>query len=180
MKHICIFCSASDIDEKYVRPSVAFTKLLVANKYDLVWGGSNTGLMKQIAHTAKMGGSRVIGISVVIFKDVAKNDADEMIITKDLGERKAMMLARSDAFVGLPGGIGTLDEITEILELKKNHIHDKPIVILNIDGFYDSFEQQLTRMSREGFIHRPLSQLIHFTKTPEETMAYLQSYNGST
>jgi predicted Rossmann-fold nucleotide-binding protein len=81
------------------------------------------------------------------------------------------MRERADAFVLLPGGIGSFDEVTEILELKKHNLHDNPIVILNTDDFYGGLRSQLERMRREGFIARPLEEYLHFAATPEEALS---------
>ena len=94
-----------------------------------------------------------------------------MVIAKDLGERKAMLLARSDAVVVLPGGLGTLDELSEILELRKHNAHEKRVIVLNTDGFYDGLKTQLDRMSSEGFIERPLAEYIAYAQTPEAAIA---------
>lgn len=173
MKSIAVFCSANDIDHKYVAPAVELARLMVKGGHDVVWGGSDTGLMKQIADAVEGEGGRLIGISVEFFRSVARKGADEMIVTKNLGERKALLLKRADAFVTLPGGIGTLDEVAEMLELKKINTHAKPIVILNTDNFYAGFKMQLERMISEGFISKKLDQLVYFADTPRETIDYL-------
>src|SRR5690348_17343757 len=109
MKYICIFCSAQDIEEKYTNAAKEFSKLLATHGYGLVWGGSNTGLMKVVADAVQENGGKLLGVSVDILKHVARENADEMIITKDLGERKLIMRQKADAFVALIGGTGTLD-----------------------------------------------------------------------
>lgn len=112
-----------------------------------------------------------------IFSKNARKNADEMIIAKTLGERKAGMLERADVIVVLPGGLGTLDEATEVLELKKQHHHDKPVIILNTAGFYDGLKFQLKRMSDEGFLKmnerngirsKTLDQFVSFVDTSQQ------------
>ncbi len=173
MKYVAVFCSAADLPEKYTTPTEEFAKLIAQNGYHLVWGGSNTGLMKVVAKGVREGGGNLVGVSIDLFKHVVHKSADEMIIAKDLGERKATMLVRCDAIVMLPGGTGTLDEITDIIERRKNRLHDKPIVILNIAHFYDGLEQQLYKMRDEGFLHRPLDELLYFVTTPSEAIEYI-------
>lgn len=97
-----------------------------------------------------------------------------MIIAKDLGERKELLLARSDAIIALPGGVGTLDEVTDFIELKKQGAHIKPIVILNVAGFYDGLKLQLAKMKSDGFLHKPLEQLVHFATSAAEALDYAQ------
>lgn len=173
MKYIAVFCSANELGEKYTTPAKKFAKLLAENKYNLVWGGSDRGLMKIMASGVSEGGGKIVGISMELLKHHARKEADEMIIAKDLGERKAIILKRSDAIVVLVGGIGTLDEITEILELKKHQVHNKPVIILNTENFYEGLKVQLEKMEDEGFLIRPLKELIYFADQPEEVMEYL-------
>lgn len=173
MKYIAVFCSAKELPENYTKPTEEFAKLIAENGYHLVWGGSDTGLMRAVAKGVREGGGKLVGVSVDLFKDVAHKTPDEMIIAKDLGERKATMLERSDAVVMLPGGTGTLDETTDIIEEKKNHLHEKPIIVLNIDHFYDGLKMQFEKMRDAGFLHRPLEELVYFVNTPQETIEYL-------
>jgi uncharacterized protein (TIGR00730 family) len=148
--------------------------LIAEHGHSLVWGGSDTGVMKVMADGVQAGGGKIYGISVEILKEAARPDADEMVIAKDLGERKAMMLARSDVIVVLPGGLGTLDELSEILELRKHNAHNKQVIVLNTDGFYDGLVTQLDRMSTEGFITRPLTDYIAYADTPEAAIALVE------
>jgi uncharacterized protein (TIGR00730 family) len=168
--NVCVFCSASDLPDKYVRPAGQLAQLIAQHGHDLVWGGSDTGVMKIVADGVQAGGGRIYGVSVEMLRARARPDADEMVIAKDLGERKAMMLARSDIIVVLPGGLGTLDELSEILELRKHGAHEKRVIVLGTDGFYDGLRAQLERMEAEGFIARPLSGFIAWAPTPESAI----------
>jgi len=163
-----------DLEEKYTTPAVEFAQSIGARGHTLVWGGSDNGLMKTVADTAQEGGGKVIGITMEILKAKARVNADEMIVVKDLSERKTLMREHADAFALLPGGIGSLDEITEMLELKKHRLHDKPIVILNTDGFYSGFKTQLERMKQEGFIERPLEDFAYFAETAKDAIDFLE------
>ena len=144
--NIGVFLSAADLDERYTRPAREFAELIGKGGHTLVWGGSDTGLMKVVADGVRETGGRLVGISVGFLQAWARKDADEMVIAKDLAKRKALMLARSDAIVVMAGGLGTLDEATEILEMRKHGLHDKPVVLLNTAGFYDGLTLQLQRM----------------------------------
>jgi uncharacterized protein (TIGR00730 family) len=119
-------------------------------------------------------GGRLVGISVALLRDWARADADEMVIADDLAERKALLLARSDAVVVMVGGLGTLDEVTEILELKKHGLHDNPVVLLNTAGFYDGLMLQLRRMEEEGFLPVPLAELAFVTDDGPRALTYLE------
>ena len=176
--NICIFCSASDVDEKYTDAARELATLIAHGGHTLVWGGSNKGTMKVIADTAQAAGGKIIGITMELLRASARQNADEMLVMKNLGERKAKLLERSDAIVVLPGGLGTLDEITETMELKKHNVHNKAIVFLNTDGFYDGFKLQLERMNKEGFLPRALSEILFFADTPQDAMRYIEAYGN--
>ena len=177
--NICVFLSAADLDERYTRPAREFAALLGKGGHTLVWGGSDTGLMKVVADGVQETGGRLVGISVDFLRSLARKDADEMVIAKDLAERKALLLARSDAVVVMAGGLGTLDEATEILELRKHGLHDKPVVLLNTAGFYDGLALQLRRMEEDGFLPVPLDRLVFFADEGAGALAYLEESAGA-
>ncbi len=172
--NICVFLSAADLDERYTRPAREFAELVGARGHTLVWGGSDTGLMKVVADGVRETGGLLVGISVVFLRDLARKDADVMFFADDLASRKAKMLARSDAVVVMVGGTGTLDEATEILELRKHGLHKKPVVLLNTAGFYDGLTQQLQRMEEDGFLPVPLADLVLVTDDGARALAYLE------
>lgn len=172
---ICVFCSANELKDSYTKPAEEFARLIGENGHSLVWGGSDSGLMKVVASGAQEAGAKIFGVSVEFLKSKARKNADEMIITSDLGERKAMMLDRSDVIVMMVGGLGTLDEAAEILEHKKHGHHDKPIIILNSNGFYDGLQQQLQRMDSDGFLPGKLEDYVHFANTPASAMDYINT-----
>ncbi len=172
--NICVFLSAADLDERYTEPARAFAELLGKGGHTLVWGGSDKGLMKVVADEVQASGGRLVGISVEFLRQQARVGADEMVITADLSERKAVLLERSDALMVMPGGLGTLDEATETLELRKHRRHDKPVVLLNTAGFYDGLVIQLRRMEQDGFLPVPLDELVFVAEEPDAAMEYLE------
>lgn len=176
--NICVFLSAADLDERYTRPAREFAELLGKGGHTLVWGGSDVGLMKVVADGVEEAGGRLVGVSVGFLGASVRARADEMVIAKDLAERKALLLAKSDAVVIMVGGTGTLDEATEILELKKHGMHDKPVVLLNTAGFYDGLKEQFVRMDREGFLPVPLTELVFFAEEAVGALAYLEESVG--
>ncbi|MFE9041530.1 TIGR00730 family Rossman fold protein [Streptomyces sp. NPDC012421] len=173
--NICVFLSAADLDERYTAPAREFAGLLGKAGHTLVWGGSDTGLMKVVADGVQEAGGRLVGVSVDFLAAKARTNADEMTVAKDLAERKALLLAKSDAIVVMVGGTGTLDEATEILELKKHAKHTKPVVVLNTAGFYDGLRTQFQRMETEGFLPRPLTDLAFFAEDGRTALAHLES-----
>ncbi|MFE9561969.1 TIGR00730 family Rossman fold protein [Streptomyces sp. NPDC006487] len=172
--NICVFLSAADLDERYTRPAREFADLLGRGGHTLVWGGSDRGLMKVVADGVQTAGGRLVGVSVGFLAASARRNADEMVIAGDLAERKALLLARADAVVIMVGGTGTLDEATEILELKKHGHTTKPVVLLNTAGFYDGLKAQFRRMEEEGFLPVPLTDLVFFAEDPGAALAYLE------
>ncbi|MBY8888407.1 TIGR00730 family Rossman fold protein [Streptomyces sp. PTM05] len=176
--NICVFLSAADLDERYTTPAREFAELLGKGGHTLVWGGSDVGLMKVVADGVQAAGGRLVGVSVEFLRGKARAGADEMIVAADLAERKAQLLARSDAVVIMVGGTGTLDEATEILELKKHGLHAKPVVLLNTAGFYDGLREQFLRMDAEGFLPLPLTELVFFAEDGAGALAYLEETAG--
>ena len=176
--NICVFLSAADLDERYTRPAKEFGTLLGKGGHTLVWGGSDTGLMKVVADGVHEAGGRLLGVSVDFLAAKARPDADEMVVARDLAERKALLLEKADAVVIMVGGTGTLDEATDILELKKHGHTTKPVVLLNTAGFYDGLKEQFRRMEDEGFLPRPLTDLVFFAEEPVGAMAYLEESRG--
>lgn len=173
--NVTVFCSAADVGPAYAAAAREFAALIARRGHTLVWGGSNNGTMRVIADAAQEAGGRIVGISVEPLRDRARPNADEMIVTRDWPERRALLLARGDAVAVLPGGLGTLDEATEVLEYKKQNLHAKPVVFLNIDGFYDGMRVQMERMDREGFLPRPVADYLFFAATAEEAVAYIEA-----
>ncbi len=173
--NITVFCSANSLAAGYTDPAREFARLLGEHGHTLVWGGSNAGLMGVIADEAKAAGGKLVGVSVELLAHKTYQGADELVMTRDLAERKAVLLARADAIVVLVGGLGTLDEVTEVVELKKHGLHIKPVVLLDTDGFYDGLRTQLKRMEADGFLPRPLDELVRFAAEPEEALALLEN-----
>lgn len=171
---ICVFLSAADLDERYTTPAREFGELIGAGGHTLVWGGSDTGLMKVVADGVHATGGRLVGVSVEFLRAKARADADEMVFAADLAERKALLLAGCDAVVVMVGGLGTLDEATEILELRKHGFHAKPVVLLNTAGFYDGLAQQLARMDADGFLPIPSAQLVYVAPDGASAIAHLE------
>jgi uncharacterized protein (TIGR00730 family) len=175
---ICVFLSAADLDDRYTTPAREFAELIGAGGHTLVWGGSDTGLMKVVADGVRASGGRLVGVSVEFLRGMARADADEMVFANDLAQRKALLLAGCDAVVVMVGGLGTLDEATEILELRKHGFHDKPVVLLNTAGFYDGLALQLSRMDADGFLPIPSGELVYVADDAASALAHLQESVG--
>src|SRR5262249_37562608 len=135
---------------------------LAAAGHTLVSGGGRVGMMGTVAEGARAGGAHTLGgmAQVLIIREVADLDADELITTADLAERKTLMMAKADAFLVLPGGIGTLDELFEGWTTASLDMHTKPVVLLNVDGFYTGLVDWLDGLVAAGFVRgRALARL---------------------
>ncbi|MEO6876091.1 MAG: TIGR00730 family Rossman fold protein [Opitutaceae bacterium] len=153
-KLLCVYCSSSDrIDAKYAVAATELGQEMVKRGWGLVYGGGKTGLMGSVARAVKASGGRVVGVIPEFMKarELAYDEADELVTVITMRERKLMMEMRADAFVALPGGFGTLEEIMEILTLRQLEVVKKPCVFFNQEGFYDDLLRLFERMLQERF-----------------------------
>jgi len=146
---ICVFCSSSDrAPTPFFESAIQFGTELGRRGMTLVYGGTRVGLMGATAKAAKDAGGRVVGVIPrhMVERGIANDDADELIITRDLRERKSIMEDRAEAFAVLPGGIGTLEEAAEILTLRQLRQHTKPLGFLDVESFYGPLAAVFHRM----------------------------------
>jgi len=179
MKTICVYCSSSNrVAPVYTDAARALAAAMTADGCDLVYGGADAGLMGLVAAEVRNGGGRVIGVipKKLADKGMAWNEADEVVITADMRERKRIMDERAEGFIGLPGGFGTLEEMLEIMTLKQLQYHNKPIVFLNVNGFYDTLLELFERIFAESFARPEFSSLYHVTPDPVEAVRYVRDY----
>jgi len=156
IKNVCVYCgSGPGTNPRFVESAIALGKSLAENKVGLVYGGGSIGLMGAVAQSVLDHGGHVTGIipEFLTKRENALTGAQELIVTHDMHERKRLMFERSDAFVALPGGIGTLEELIEIMTWGQLGRHAKPIAIANIAGFWDPLSALLDHMRGEGYIH---------------------------
>lgn len=176
---ICVYCSSSDaVDRAYFDAAAELGKALAARGDVLVYGGSDVGLMGKLAKTAKDSGGRVLGVMPVAIADhgISFDRADEMVITETLRERKEIMEKRSDAFVALPGGFGTLEELMEILTLKQLHYHTKPIALLNVNGFFEPLIALFEHLYKGNFAKPETRAIFGLCNSVSELFDYLDNY----
>ena len=164
MRSVCVFCGASSgHDPAYALAARRFGEVLAQRGIELVWGAGNVGLMGVVADAVLSHGGRAVGVipDFMVERELAHTAASEILIVDSMHARKAAMAERADAFVALPGGFGTLDELFEILTWAQLHIHSKPIGLLNVQGFFDPLLAMVRHMSREGFITARHLALLH-------------------
>lgn len=171
MKHVCVFCGSQlGINPLHTETARELGRTLAERHLALVYGGGRIGLMGEVATATMRAGGRVIGVipHALARKEIAFGEATELIVVGTMHERKALMADRADAFVALPGGFGTCDELFEILTWGQLGIHRKPVALLNVGGFFDPLIAWADHMVAEGFLrpkHREL--LVVASSVPE-------------
>jgi len=154
-KTIAVFCaSAMGNSTKVIDEAKQVGFALASKNITLVYGGASVGIMGVVADAVLENDGTVIGIIPSFFSknEIAHNGITELLFVDSMAERKRLLAEKSDAFLVLPGGFGTLDELFEVLTLSQLNLHQKPVGILNIDGFYNSLIEQLTVMNNAGFL----------------------------
>ena len=167
-KLLCVYCSSSTkIDPKYYEAGERLGREMVAHGWGLVYGGGNIGLMGVVARSVKEAGGVVVGVipDFMQVRELAFIEATELVVVDTMRERKRIMAERADAFLTLPGGIGTLEEMTEIMSERYLNLTRKPLVLFNQDGFYDDLLRFFERMVAEKFKSAGLAELLAVAPT---------------
>jgi len=165
--HVAVFCASSnDVEPRFIAVAQCMGAILAELEYTLVYGGGDIGLMGALARAVHAGGGRVVGViphALKSIEGVAYEVADELIMTDTMRERKATIYERADAFVALPGGIGTLEEFLEVITLKKLRYHNLPIALVSTDGFFDRLLEFFQELKEHRFVvasHPPLFETV--------------------
>jgi uncharacterized protein (TIGR00730 family) len=189
---IGVFCgSSAGFDAKYAKAAAGLGSLLADHKIRLVYGGGNVGLMGIMADAVLARGGEVMGVITeqLAKVELAHKGVQEMLVVSDMSERKNAIVLNSDAFIAMPGGLGTYDELFEVLTLCQLHIISKPVGLLNVDHFFDPLIQMVGHSIQEGFMRDEHSllfvedpdpeQLIRklFVHDPPETRKWLENFN---
>ena len=170
---ICVFCASSEaVTERHRVVARALGTALAGRGWSLVYGGGGIGLMGEVARSATAGGADVLGVipERLTTRELAFPEITELVVVPTMRERKARMDREADAFVVLPGGIGTLEEFVEILTLKQLGYHDRPVVLLDPDGFWAPLVALLEHMTAEGLAGAQLLGSFVTTGSPEEAL----------
>lgn len=155
LQNICVYCgSGAGVNPAYAEGARAFGRILAASRIGLVYGGGSLGLMGELARSVLKAGGHVTGVipGFLSEREQMLIEAQELIVVDDMHQRKQLMFSKSDAFVALPGGLGTLEEFVEQLTWSQLGRHTKPIVLANIDGYWEPLLALFKRMDREQFI----------------------------
>ncbi len=179
MNSIAVYCSSSDIiHQDYFQSAKELGKAMAQNNYQLVYGGGMVGLMGEVAKSVKYNGGQTLGVvpKALNIDNVVNDIDDELIVTDGMRERKAIMDERADAFIGLAGGFGTFEEMFEVLTLKQLGYHNKPIIFLNIRGYYNHLLAMFEHIYSEGFAKEQYRVLYHVSESVDDALEYLKSY----
>jgi hypothetical protein len=174
---ICIFAaSSSRIDSEYGAVAARLGAMMARDGFDVVFGGGGIGLMGILANAVLENGGRITGVIPAFMKEEGwgHSGLTEMIVTSDMSERKKRMFGIADAVVALPGGIGTLEEMTEAITLKQLSLFNGPIIILNTLGYYDSLLEFIDHMITSNFMRFEHKGIWEVVRTPEEVLTALK------
>jgi uncharacterized protein (TIGR00730 family) len=177
IRSLCIFCgAASGHDPKWYKTAHEMGFLLAEAGYTLIYGGGNTGLMGAIAEGALVAKGEVIGImpETLVLRERAHQGLTELEVVPDMATRKERMIELSDAFISLPGGLGTLDELFEVLTWYQIGLHQKPSFLLNQDGFYNALIQMIQEQDDAGFLHGKLP--LSASNSPQALLELINTY----
>jgi uncharacterized protein (TIGR00730 family) len=178
---VCVFCaSASKLPEVYHDAARRLGELIAERGHRLVYGGGDVGLMGEVARAVSANGGRIFGAipRALVERELAYGPADELVVTETLRERKAEMDARADAFVALPGGFGTLEELVEVVTLRLLGLHERPIVVVDVDGYYAPFRALVREMVDQGFAPSGEGDLFEVAASPQEALELVESTLG--
>lgn len=181
MARICVFCASSvRIDPGYVELAAEVGAALAARGHDLVSGGGSVSMMGAVAQAVRAGGRHTIGVipQALVDLEVADHDSDELIVTPDMRSRKGRMEAHADAFLTLPGGIGTLEELTEVWTSASLGMHAKPVVVLDPTGLYAPLHELIRKLSAENFLSESALDTLAWTTTIDEALTAIESRLG--
>jgi uncharacterized protein (TIGR00730 family) len=178
MPTICVFCASSErIDPRYIELATDVGTELARRGFDLVSGGGSVSCMGAVARAVRAGGRRTTGVipQALVDMEVADGDADELVVTRDMSERKGEMARRSDGFLALPGGLGTLDEIFEIWVMRSLGLHELPLVVLDPDGVFAMMRTQVDDLVLRGFARPAVRDAIHWATEVGEAFDLLEA-----
>jgi uncharacterized protein (TIGR00730 family) len=186
MAQVCsvtVYCSSSrTVPRDYPIAAANLGRAIATQGWTLIYGGNCVGCMGELANGARSAGGKVVGITPQLMVDEGIGDekCDELIVTPTMRERKALLEQRGDAFVALPGGIGTFEELFEILVGRALGYHDKPVVILNVAGYYDPLVSMLEHGFEHGFIRAKVREAYFVADSVENAVEFLRSRSNQT
>ncbi|XP_014493818.1 cytokinin riboside 5'-monophosphate phosphoribohydrolase LOG1 [Vigna radiata var. radiata] len=178
-QRICVFCgSRVGYRSSFSDAALVLGELLVERKIDLVYGGGRLGLMGLISQTVQKGGGHVLGVipKALLPREISGETFGEVKTVANMHERKSVMAKHADAFIALPGGYGTMEELLEVIAWSQLGIHDKPVGLLNVDGYFNSLLTLFDKGVEEGFIDNSARHIVVIADTAEELIKKMEEY----
>jgi uncharacterized protein (TIGR00730 family) len=175
---VCVYCASSTrIASSYVELAADVGRALAARGHELVSGGGNLSMMGAVAHATRAAGARTTGVipRPLLDVEVGDRDADELLVVDDMRTRKRLMDERADAFLALPGGIGTLEELLEVWVARTLGLHAKPVVALDVDGLYAPLRAQVDLLVERGFVRPPAMQALQWATSVQEALDLVEA-----
>ncbi len=173
MPAVCVFCSSSlTIDDRYLDLAARVGAAIADRGWGLVSGAGSISMMGALGRAARAGGGHTVGVipDALVDMEVADHDSDEFIVTRDMRQRKGIMDERSDAFLALPGGIGTLEELVEVWTARSLNMHHKPVVVLDPWGDFDHLHALLDHWVQRGFVRRGAVDHVHWAADVDDAL----------
>jgi uncharacterized protein (TIGR00730 family) len=181
MRSVCVFCgSSSGSNPLYAEAAFGLGKLMAGNKIRLIYGGAKVGLMGTVAEGVLQNGGEVTGVLPVFLsgKEIAHGGLTELILVESMHERKMKMSELADGFIALPGGMGTMEELCEILTWSQLGLHHKPAGVLNVNGYYDFLLQLFENMVKEGFLKEKHHQMLLQAPEADVLLTQMKQYQA--
>jgi uncharacterized protein (TIGR00730 family) len=178
-KAVTVYCSSSNhVDKVYLDTARELGQRIAENGYNLVFGGGHVGLMGAVSIGARERGGKVVGIILQKFVDMGVSDVEvrEMYAVEDMRSRKQRLEEAGDAYIALPGGFGTFEEITEMISFKQLGFHNKPIIMLNVNGYFDPIIKQFELGFEERFIEPRFRQVYRVVENPQDAIEAIKNY----
>ncbi len=183
IKSLCVYCSSSSkVDPIYKKATIELGTILAKAGKTVVYGGAKSGLMGLIASSALEAGGKVVGVITKYLQNLEAEHTGltESYLVDTMHERKAMMVERSEAFVVLPGSLGTLEELVEVATWRQLGLHQKPIILLNINHYWDPFLEMINKMADEHFMLEAHKTIFQVVESPHEVLEALNNFHPDT
>lgn len=179
IKTICVFASScNNLDKNFFNQAYNLGKEIAKQGYDIIYGGSNLGLMGEVTNCARLNGSQITGVmpEKLYNLGIHPGECDKFILTKGMRERKAKMDELSQAIIALPGGFGTLEELSEMIVQKQLGYNNKPIVILNCNNYYDDLISFFENAIKNNFASKSMKEIYFATESAYKALEYINNY----
>ncbi|MEX0317284.1 MAG: TIGR00730 family Rossman fold protein [Ruegeria sp.] len=177
-KSVCVYCgSRNGANPAYTEAARGFGRMLAQEGWRLVYGAGDVGLMGEVARAAQTAGGDTFGVIPVhlLRREVGKTDLTRFVVTETMHERKKVMIMNADAVVVLPGGPGSLDELFEALTWRQLGLHDKPILVMNVNGYWDTLRALVDQLIGQGFADSSLGDYLTWVSGPDDAMEQLRA-----